>query len=420
MAKEIPELVKAATIEKIQTLDEAAEQAYKNEDYSQSAKLYQEAAKLAIEIDDAERVLPLLTWAAISLHNQRKLKESLGFLYQALEYATIEINAAEKFQAITAIIEIGVELPGNLASITKPMDKARELIQKNGKPHWWGIIKFLEGDLAKARGQFHEALNALQEGLARDNGQYPCFTKESYIDWIITCLLNLGQITEAKRYLKKMETLKTDWPYDRRERLLEQKINIALIENRFEAALEYARKLDKEYDEPSNVLEGYLSAHLPDYAKEILIQFLINRRNAESGFDRMDRRITWGDYYHTFLRLHLGLPKASQDWSSEELFEVLPSVKPEDTSLIVYSSSAGKEENRIPFNKVRIWFRNARVAYLQALSFAEMIDNKLECTYNTGQVEIRLTRLFRLYKACRGKLDKKDFMLADVRIGDMF
>jgi hypothetical protein len=93
-----------------------------------AAQLYEKAARLALEINDVNRGINLLSWAGNSFIEVGRLKEALGLLYEALTYAKEKVDTLYLFFIMVLISECGILLPSSFSAVEEMIDRAKKLI----------------------------------------------------------------------------------------------------------------------------------------------------------------------------------------------------------------------------------------------------------------------------------------------------
>ncbi len=195
-------------------LDKAGREAYKAGLHLKAAGFYREARRVAEVNRDERRRVNSLFWEGSSLYSGGEPDAALPLLLQAAETTSPEADPADVYTAMTQAIEI--------AHTRKPASFVRKLIsdawlhlERLGKERWGHMLSFIEGRLAFAQGDYESALRAQRRAWDIDTGNYPAFTRATYLFRLCQCCFALRDRQELAKWVDAIEANRPEIEEDR-------------------------------------------------------------------------------------------------------------------------------------------------------------------------------------------------------------
>jgi tetratricopeptide (TPR) repeat protein len=364
---------------------QAGESAYGAGQHRAAAELYREATALA----DASDGVP--TWYrgvmrrsfADELTTLERLREALAVLSAMPKTTEDGFRACCVYGSMTDQIEIALRLPVGLAAIERACEQADAYFRSAGESDWQSRLFYYRAELLYERGLYGKALVAAQEGASRASEGCPRLFPSWHMWGLFRISLARGDLAGAKRYLgkwvekysreEKRSPVRGAYEYVMTSRLAraEGKVSEAVECSRAGAqTLAAADWGDARFVLGCEQVRAYLLAGQHALAGALLAH-LAPMRRSESGHRRYAFALLRGDYHLTRARAAAGLPAFDEEFGTTG--ERVCKVK---SSISIESEVA-----------------RARRAYGAALKVGAWIDERLDCSFRTEEVNRRLTRL---------------------------
>ncbi|WP_293333244.1 hypothetical protein [Microcoleus sp. CAWBG58] len=360
--------------EQMESLWDAGWEAYKDRQLLRAAEIFGKALEIAESINDTRKIVLYRFWRGSSLLQAGKLRQALAVLTPTLKEGTTEGDADDIYNTLATYIEIAKDLPVNLGAIEKAYQQTENFLRDSSNLDWRHRLLLLQATLYKLRGMYPEALAAAQESWAIWQDKYPVYIADAHLNSLVEISLLLRNAEQAQMYLWEWEMDKHDTIPKTRERLsCGRQSDLARLEGRFTEAVDWARRamlVDKSNIETLILMvRAFLCMGDNRRAQEELIRLLV-QRHAETGHDRYDIRLLWGDYHLACARQAAGMPAVEDEFGLE-----FP------------------PPNRIANpTATRYALARARRGYRAALKVGSWIDEKLQCSVRQKEISDRLSR----------------------------
>jgi tetratricopeptide (TPR) repeat protein len=373
---------------RVYELWEAGESAYGAGQHRAAAEFYRQATAV-VESSDA-----VPAWYkgvmrrshADELTTLERLREALAVLSALPKTAEDGFRACCIYGGMTDQIEIAQRLPVKLSVIENAYTQAEDYFRSAGEASWRGRLHYYRSELLYERGLYARALAAAQEGAAHLREDCPKLYPSTHMWGLFKISLASGDLEGAKRYLdrwvekygreEKRNSVRGSYEYLMRSRL-------ARAEGRAVEAVEWSRAGalslasgdwgDARFALACEQVRAYLFAGQHALAGGLLAR-LAPMRRSESSHRRYALALLLGDYHLARARAAAGLPQIDDEFGTPG----------EPVGGAEAARSVGTEAAR------------ARRAYGAALKVGAWIDERLECSWRTEEVERRLARLFQL------------------------
>jgi tetratricopeptide (TPR) repeat protein len=359
----------------MQSLYDAGWEAYKDEQKLRAAEIYGKALEIAESINDTRKIVKYRFWRGDSLLEAGKLRQALAVLTPTLKEGNTGGDAADIYNTLTTYIGIAWDLPVNLGAIEKAYQQTENFLRDSGNLEWRHQLLFLQANLYNLRGMYPEALAAAQESWAIWQHEYPCYTADTHFRSLVEISLLLRDAEQAQIYLSEWEMDEHDTvPKTREQASCERQSNLARLQGRFTEAVDWARRAmlvdNSDIETLIVMVRAFLCTEDNHRARDELIRLLAHR-HAETGHDRYDIRLLWGDYHLACAREAAGMPAVDDEFGLE-----FP-----PPSAIANPAAT------------RYALARARRGYRAALKVGSWIDEKLQCSLRQTTISERLARV---------------------------
>jgi len=370
---------------RVYELWQAGESAYGDGLHNLAADYYRQATALAESSDDVPAWYRGVMRRALAdeLTSLERLREALAVLSSMPKTTEGGFRSCCIYGSMTDHIEIAQRLPVSLAAIERAYRQAEDYYRSAGEADWRGRLLYYRSELLFERGLYSEALSAAQEGAAHLRDDCPKLYPSTHMYGLFRISLALGDLDGAKRYLNrwvekydkedKHHPVRGAYEHVMRSRL-------ARAEGRAGDAVEWARAGahmipapdwgDARFALVCEQARAFILAGQHALAGELVAR-LAHARRSESAHRRYAFALLRGDYYLGRARAASGLAQLDDEFGMRgAAHEEVEPARP-----------AGFEAAR------------ARRAYAAALKVGAWIDEKLECSIRTDEVNRRLARL---------------------------
>ncbi len=364
-----------AAQEQMQSLQDAGREAYKDTQWLRAAEIYGKALEIAESINDIRKIVNYRLWRGASLFEAGKLRQALPVLTPTLKEGNTGGDAADFYNTLTTYIAIAQDLPVNLGAIEKAYQQTENFLRDSGNLEWRHQLLHLQATLYKLRGMYPEALAAAQESWAIWQDESPCYIADTHLDKLVEISLLLRDAEQAQMYLWEWEMDEHDTiPKTRESVSCSRRSNLAQLKGRFTEAVDWARRAmlvdNSDIETLIVMLRAFLCTGDNHRARDELIR-LLTHRHAESGHDRYDIRLLWGDYHLACAREAARMPAVDDEFGLE-----FP-----PPSAIANPAAT------------RYALARARRGYRAALKVGSWIDEKLQCSLRQTTISERLARV---------------------------
>ncbi|MEM9217138.1 MAG: hypothetical protein AAGD25_22680 [Cyanobacteria bacterium P01_F01_bin.150] len=377
-------LVQAA-YQQMQQLHDAAALASQNSDIQRSADFLRQALEFAESVNDQRYIYYYRAFLAFTVNQLGRLKESLTVLSPILQQTPSHENADVFCAALFSYIDVALDLPVQLSTISKVLSQAEQFIQDVGKPEWRAKYLFKLSGLYLAQGLVKEAYSAAQESWAVYKEGYPQYLPGVHLHHLVTCSLANREPDQAERALEIYENHQTIEKMNHHDKMVAlevacRKSELARLRKDTTLAVDWARKavLAVSFtDDAEDIQIAYrigiraeLAAGHIERAWKLWLK-LVPFRYAEEGYIRYNIRLLWGD-------LHLGTARH------------LAAMSPTDDEFFTDESIPKEVSDQLAIDQS---LSRARRAYGAAFKMGAWLDQKYECSWRQQDVNNRLLRV---------------------------
>lgn len=376
---------------KMYELWQAGEAAYGAGQHRAAAELYRQATELAECLDGETAWFKgvMRRSFADELVTLERLSEALAVLSSMPKTAEGGFLACCVYGSMTDQIEIAQRLPVRLAVVERAYAQAEDYFRSAGEANWRGRLLYYRAELLFERGLYSKARGAAQEGAALRRKDCPKLYPSSYMSLLFDICLATGDVEGAKRYrdrwLKEYEGEEKHSPV-RGSDEYRMCSRLARAEGNAQEAVDWARAGaqtlaaadwgDARFELTCEQVRAYILDGQHALAANLLAR-LAHARRSESARRRYTFALLRGDYYLARARAAAGLPQLDDEFGT---------------------SGAGADffEASRP---VEAYAARALRAYGVALKVGAWVDERLECSIRTEEVNRRLARLRNVSRA---------------------
>ena len=361
-----------AAQEQMQSLYDAGREAYNDTQLLRAAEIFGKALEIAESINDTRKIAEYRLWRGASLYLAGKLRQALAVLTPTLKEGNTGGDAADIYNTLITYIEIAKKLPVNLGAIEKACQQTENFLRDSGNLGWRHQLLNSQARLYRLQGIYPEALAVAQESWAIWQDEYPYYTADTHLNRLVEISLLLRDAEQAQMYLWEWEIDEhNETPIYREGWLCSSRSNLARLQGRFTEAVDWARRAMLVHNSASDtVVRAFLCTEDNHRARDELIRLLAGR-HAESGHDRYEIRLLWGDYHLACARQAAGMPAVDDVFGLE-----FP-----PPSAIANPAAT------------RYALARARRGYRAALKVGGWIDEKLQCSLRQTTISERLARV---------------------------
>ena len=369
-----------AARQQMNSLGKAAWEAYRDLQNIRAAEIFANALKIAESTHDTRAIVYYRFCQGASLIEAGKLKQALTVLTPTLRDRKIEGEPEDVYRTLTRYIDIAIGLPISLATIEHSFTHTENYLRESGHYDWRHRLLYLRAVLYTARGMYHEALSAAQEGWTLLRNEHPSWTRDTHLDNVVEICLRLRDVELARKYLVEWETLENDMPKEREAKLCIRNSELARLKVEKHTAVDWARKamlIAEQVDSEEvrflavcTLLRAFLFVGEVQLANNMIGRLIIMRHSERKNY-LFTIHLLRGDYYLACIRQIVGMNPADSEYGLEfPLPARIADIKATCRMMV-----------------------RARHAYDAALKVGQWIDEQLQCNWRQGEVSKRYAQI---------------------------
>jgi proteasome accessory factor A len=170
--------------------------AYNTQDTGRSAAVFEQAARAAGRVRDAEQEALARFWAACARHDAGDLGGADTLIAPVLEAAG-EVSASTRIRLWTRHSLIRIEWPAPLAEIERSLERVREACRDAGGGTGHSRLLLNEARVLGARGKTAAAIQKAEQALAESGSDPINFSVGSHLRWLLAFLLRACRFRRA-------------------------------------------------------------------------------------------------------------------------------------------------------------------------------------------------------------------------------
>jgi tetratricopeptide (TPR) repeat protein len=366
----------------------AGESAYGAGQHRVAAEHYRQATAIAESCEDAPAWFKGIMRRSLAdeLTTLERLREALAVLSNIPKTAQDGYRECCVYGSMTDQIEIAQRLPASLQIIERAYAQAEAYFRSAGDSTWRGQLLYYRADLLYERGLYAEALAAAQEGASFVREDCPKVYPSSHSYRLFRISLALRDLESAVRYLRRWVE-----QYDREDKRNPvrgayeylMRSQLARAEGLPEDAAEWSRRGaesvasgdwgDARFALGCEQVRAFILAGRHGQARALLSRLAPSRRS-EGAHRRYGYALLRGDFHLARARAAAGLPQLDDEFGTTGAQTVEPA----------------------PARPAALEARKAGTAYATAMKLGVWIDEKLECSVRTREINGRGARLSRI------------------------